>query len=125
MNRLFWNQLYRLAQDKDLCAQLSAYLPPQINDTMEALREPVFQSFFEKAQQRQATTSISTINKKEATDNHVRDLRNTREDFFEELVEIDPKIKNELQLIAQKCAPSSTNAAPSPKCLARVSRAPR
>ena len=117
VNRLFWNQLYRLAQDKDLCAQLSAYLPPQINDTMEALREPVFQSFFEKAQQRQATTSISTINKKEATDNHVRDLRNTREDFFEELVEIDPKIKNELQLIAQKCAPSSTNAAPSPNIL--------
>ncbi len=117
VNRLFWNQLYRLAQDKNLCVQLSAYLPPQINDIMEALREPVFQSFFEKTQQRQATTSISTINKKEATDNHVGDLRNTREDFFEELVEIDPKIKNELQLIAQKCAPSSTDAAPSPSIL--------
>lgn len=113
VNRLFWNQLYRLAQDKNLCAQLSAYLPPQINDIMEALREPVFQSFFRRAQQRK----VKGKKDDKAIDNHVRDLRNTREDFFEELVEIDPKIKNELQLIAQKCAPSSTDAAPSPSIL--------
>ena len=102
-NRLFWNQLYRLAQDKNLCAQLSAYLPPQINDIMEALREPVFRTFFQTAQHRKVKGEKDS----KATDNHVEDLQLKREDFFEELVEIPLKVRNELQLIAQKCAPHS------------------
>lgn len=102
-NRLFWNQLYRLAQDENLCTQLSAYLPPQINDIMEALREPVFRTFFQTAQHRK----VKGEKDNKATDNHVEDLQLKREDFFEELVEIPLKVRNELQLIAQKCAPHS------------------
>ena len=48
-DRLFWNQLFRLAMDEGLCRQLSDFLPSNISQIIEELRQPNFLKFFEKS----------------------------------------------------------------------------
>ena len=45
-DRLFWNQLYRLSQNDELCKELSAWLPEGIKGILDALKQPIFASFF-------------------------------------------------------------------------------
>ena len=48
-DRLFWNQLFRLANDENLCQQLSDFLPQNITSILEELRQPNFSKFFKKS----------------------------------------------------------------------------
>lgn len=48
VDRLFWNQLFRISQEESLCQELKNLLPPKINDILKALRRPEFSSFFQK-----------------------------------------------------------------------------
>ena len=48
-DRLFWNQLFRLAMDEELCCQLSNFLPSNISQIIEELRQPNFSKFFKKS----------------------------------------------------------------------------
>lgn len=48
-DRLFWNQLFRLAIDEKLCEQLSDFLPKNIKSIMANLRHPNFSKFFKKS----------------------------------------------------------------------------
>lgn len=48
-DRLFWNQLFRLANDEKLCEQLSDFLPKNIKSIIEELRHPNFSKFFRKS----------------------------------------------------------------------------
>ncbi|OUO95693.1 RecQ family ATP-dependent DNA helicase, partial [Barnesiella sp. An22] len=45
-DKLFWNQLFRLSQDQDLCKSLSSLLPPTINDILIQLQKPYFEMLF-------------------------------------------------------------------------------
>lgn len=45
-DRLFWNQLYRLSQDKLLCDELKDFLPKKIDNILKDLADPVFANFF-------------------------------------------------------------------------------
>ena len=46
VDRLFWNQLYRLSQNDELCNELSALLPQKIKEILNTLRQPIFADFF-------------------------------------------------------------------------------
>ena len=48
VDRLFWNQLYRLSQDDELCRELSALLPTEIKEILNSLKQPIFADFFSK-----------------------------------------------------------------------------
>lgn len=48
VDRLFWNQLYRLSKNEPLCGELKDLLPARINKILEALRQPEFSKFFSK-----------------------------------------------------------------------------
>ena len=48
VDRLFWNQLYRLSQNDELCNELSALLPQKIKEILDTLRQPIFADFFSK-----------------------------------------------------------------------------
>lgn len=48
-DRLFWNQLFRLAMDEELCAQLKDFLPGNIQTILDELRHPNFSQFFKKS----------------------------------------------------------------------------
>ena len=48
VDRLFWNQLYRLSQNDELCNELSALLPKEIKEILDTLRQPIFADFFSK-----------------------------------------------------------------------------
>ena len=48
-DRLFWNQLFRLAMDEELCAQLKDFLPNNIQVILDELRQPNFSQFFKKS----------------------------------------------------------------------------
>lgn len=48
-DRLFWNQLFRLANDKELCKQISSFLPKNITSILKELRQPTFSKFFKKS----------------------------------------------------------------------------
>lgn len=48
VDRLFWNQLYRLSKNEPLCGELEDLLPARINKILEALRQPEFSKFFSK-----------------------------------------------------------------------------
>ncbi len=48
-DRLFWNQLFRLAMNEELCSQLSDFLPKNINSIIKELRKPNFSRFFKKS----------------------------------------------------------------------------
>lgn len=45
-NELFWNQLYRLSLDKDVCIELQEFLPKEINTILSTLQKPVFNEYF-------------------------------------------------------------------------------
>lgn len=46
VDRLFWNQLYRLSQNEALCQELAVLLPSKINAILKDLRQPIFANFF-------------------------------------------------------------------------------
>lgn len=46
VDRLFWNQLYRLSKNVSLCGELKDLLPVKINEILDALRQPEFSDFF-------------------------------------------------------------------------------
>lgn len=48
VDRLFWNQLYRLSKNESLCSELKDLLPAKINKILDALRQPEFADFFSK-----------------------------------------------------------------------------
>ena len=48
VDRLFWNQLYRLSQDNVLCQELALLLPEKINEIIGELKQPIFSDFFSK-----------------------------------------------------------------------------
>ena len=48
VDRLFWNQLYRLSKNEPLCGELKDLLPSKINNILDALRQPEFSDFFSK-----------------------------------------------------------------------------
>ena len=45
-NELFWNQLYRLSQDKEVCQELKDFLPSEINNILNTLQSPAFAEYF-------------------------------------------------------------------------------
>ena len=45
---MFWNQLYRLSQQPELCKQLVEFLPKSLTAILEQLQIPHFAKFFEK-----------------------------------------------------------------------------
>ena len=45
-NELFWNQLYRLSLDKDVCLELKDFLPSEINTILKTLQSPAFAEYF-------------------------------------------------------------------------------
>ncbi len=75
-NELFWNQLYRLSLQPEVCQSLRDFLPKEINKILKTLQRPVFQEYF----------------KETATEQ-------TR--FFQELRPLSEKLKEELEAIAQ------------------------
>ena len=75
-DRLFWNQLYRLSLDKELCVQLSDFLPENIQTILEELSNPIYSKFFEK------TGGLN-------------------ETFYQTLHEIDASLVNELEEIGK------------------------
>ena len=48
VDRLFWNQLYRLSKNMSLCGELKDLLPAKINEILDVLRQPEFSNFFSK-----------------------------------------------------------------------------
>lgn len=48
VDRLFWNQLYRLSKNVSLCGELKDLLPAKINEILDVLRQPEFSNFFSK-----------------------------------------------------------------------------
>lgn len=48
-DRLFWNQLFRLAMNEDLCEQLIDFLPENIQTILNELRQPNYSQFFNKS----------------------------------------------------------------------------
>lgn len=50
VDRLFWNQMWRLSQDEYLHQELADVFPDCINETVASLRHPIFKDFFRNAQ---------------------------------------------------------------------------
>jgi hypothetical protein len=73
-DKLFWNQLFRLSQQPDLCESLSSLLPPSINDILSQLQKPYFEKLFNESA-----------------------LGN--EQLFQELSEISPELQSQLTAI--------------------------
>lgn len=48
-DRLFWNQLFRLSTNKELCEQLKGFLPENIKIILNELRQPNYSKFFKKS----------------------------------------------------------------------------
>lgn len=46
-DKLFWNQLFRLAKDSALCEELRGFLPPQIDSILIEINKPEFAALFE------------------------------------------------------------------------------
>lgn len=46
--KLFWNQLYRLSTDQNLCSKLKTFLPDSINTILAKLQVPIFSKYFKK-----------------------------------------------------------------------------
>lgn len=47
-NKLFWNQLYRLSKDKQLCEELNEFLPKETEAIIQALQKPEYEVLFEE-----------------------------------------------------------------------------
>ncbi len=78
-DRLFWNQLFRLAMDEDLCKRLSGFLPDTITPILSTLRQPSFSKFFKKS-------------------------GGTEDTFFQNLHDIDDTLVHELKTINENKA---------------------
>lgn len=76
VDRLFWNQLFRLSQNELLCDELADFLPEKIKVILDKLRQPVFTDFFKQ-------TSGS------------------EDSFYQMLVDTDEQMVNHLQRIAE------------------------
>lgn len=76
VDRLFWNQLYRLSQNESLCSELADFLPEKIKAILDKLRQPIFTNFFKQ-------TSGS------------------EDSFYQVLVDTDEQMVNRLQKIAE------------------------
>ena len=48
-DRLFWNQLFRLSMNEELCEQLKDFLPENIKAILDELRQPNYSQFFKKS----------------------------------------------------------------------------
>lgn len=84
-DRLFWNQLFRLAMDEDLCCQLSDFLPNNISQIIEELRQPNFSKFFKKSGG--------------SEDSFYQSLCDTEEKIVEELSQINEETDDKRTLI--------------------------
>lgn len=73
---LFWNQLYRLSLQQELCESLEEFLPKELNTILKTLQQQVFQEYFKK------TAMLQT-------------------GFFQELRPLSENLKKELTSIAQ------------------------
>ena len=73
-DRLFWNQLYRLAMNEQLCEQLSDFLPKNIKSILNGLRMPYFAQFFKRSS-------------------------GTEDDFYQNLRDIDESLITKLEAI--------------------------
>lgn len=76
VDRLFWNQLFRLSQNVLLSDELADFLPEKIKAILEKLRQPAFTDFFKQ-------TSGS------------------EDSFYQMLVDTDEQMVNRLQRIAE------------------------
>ena len=75
-NELFWNQLYRLSLQPELCESLKCFLPEELKTILEKLQQPFYYDYFEKT-------------------------ASQRSRFFQELRALNEKLKEELTSIAQ------------------------
>jgi len=75
-DRLFWNQLYRLSQNKELCDELQNFLPDSLNSILSALQKSYFEKYF--------------INS-----------ANNDEQFFQELRPLSKELKSRLNDISE------------------------
>lgn len=82
-DRLFWNQLFRLSKSPELCHQLSALLPPSINNILSQLQKPYFEKLF-------ASSAFNS------------------EQFFQEMTAIDSSLEDQLNSIGHTENPSTT-----------------
>lgn len=48
VDKLFWNQLYRLSHNENLCRDLAEFLPKKISEILDVLRQPIYSDFFRK-----------------------------------------------------------------------------
>jgi ATP-dependent DNA helicase RecQ len=95
--RLFWNQLYRLSQDKELCDEMQNFLPELLNSILSELQKPYFETFFKNS-------------------------ANNDEQFFQELRPLSDELKVQLNNISE--LPKNERALViAPKCLwSRISQ---
>lgn len=75
-DELFWNQLYRLSLQPELCESLKDFLPKELNTILGTLQQPVYHGYFEK-------------------------VATQRSRFFQELRPLSEELKDELTSIAQ------------------------
>lgn len=75
VDRLFWNQLYRLSKQPELCQTIKEHLPDCINDIFSLLQDPKLDGFFSK----------------DANDNSA---------FFQELEDISQSLESRLKSIS-------------------------
>lgn len=76
VNRLFWNQLYRLSLEPNLCEELAAFLPKELSDILRTLQVPVFAQYFSETEDK-------------------------GEPFFRQLKPIDASLEERLREIAE------------------------
>jgi len=79
-DRLFKNQMWRLANDDGLCDRLREYLPPRIKEVLAELKQPYFASLFQRFEDR----------------------------FFNELKDVDPGIVRALEKVSEGASSGQT-----------------
>lgn len=82
---LFWNQLYRLSLQPELCESLKDFLPKELNTILGTLQQPVYHDYFEKT-----ATQRSRF---------FQELRPLSEKLIEELISISQIPTDERTLI--------------------------
>ena len=87
-DRLFWNQLFRLAIDKQLCEQLSDFLPENITVILNELRIPKFSKYYK--------------NSGSTEDSFYQDLRDIDDSLIQKLKEIDDNVNKTLIIAPQR-----------------------
>lgn len=75
-DKLFWNQLYRLSEQPELCEKLKEFLPKEINNILQTIQKPYFSEYFSDT-----ATEITQ--------------------FFQELRPLDASLQKKLQQIAE------------------------